>query len=1265
MRKTLSVASLTLFSLASIASAQTVNLSQTTVTLSATVGSTTKVVSQPINVTSTSGSTVSYNVSPNIYWLSVATTANSTPQPALSFQTTPGSFVIFADPTGLPAGQNNGIVTVLSGGISTNITVNFFISTIGVSPQPPVTFTYVQGSGSLPQPVNLQLTGSATQYSTQIQNSSNCGWLALLPPTGGSVPGFITVTTNASQLAALTPNNYSCSFTITPANSPTTPLTIQVNLTVAATPTVTVTPSAINMNFQNGTAVYPSQLLTLTSNGISSVAYALSAVSTDPGYSGALWFSLSKSSGTLIPAGSQNSNNNTDTVTVQYNSAVSLAAGTYHGQITVTANNTSQNIPVTLLVSNSPLLNVSPSTVSFTAELGGSAPAPATVQVTATSGTPAINVTTSNNTPWLLYSVGSTTASGTPVTISVNPAGLTLGTYKGTLSISGSTTSNNPQTVAVTLTVANDPLISTNVSTSSPLIFAYQTSGAIPPVQTITVNSTTGATLNYAATAANTTASGCANWITLSGNTTSSTTGSFTVSANPSGVSASTTGPACTGTITITATNPSTGAAAPNSPYVIPVNLYVTSTPLLVLTPFAAPAFTAQVGLSNSAVSQNCTTNGSTLCNLTLTSTSSTDLLTITVSTSTSDGSTWLYAVPTNATIPLNGSVALTIGLVFIPQTAGSYSGVVKITATAADGAAVLDSPLNIPVTLQVTAGAPTANPTSLSFTQTLGGTAPPTQTISVGSSTGTSLNFTASATSSTSSPWLSVTPTSGTTPGTVTVTANGSNLQASTTPYTGQITIAAAGSANVVNVPVTLTVNAGTIAATPTSLTFTQAAGGSAPTAQSISVTGTPGTLSFTTSVATTSGGNNWLAATPASGSTPGSVSVTASAGNLGVGQYNGTVTITSTGATGSPISIPVTLNVVAPQTISVSPTTLNFSAIVGQPSPSAQTASVTSSGSGTPFSATAAAANNGTWLSVSPTSGVTPAQLTVTVASQSLAAGNYSGTITITSPNSANPVTLTVNLTVASIPTPVIAAVKNAASYAVGGVAPGENIVIGGTGIGPATLTGLVVNGNGTIATTVANTQILFDGIPAPIIYVSATQSSVMVPYEIAGRATTNMTVVYQGVPSVAVPYNVLSVLPGIYTQNASGTGPGSILNQNYSVNGPGNPAAVGSVVAVYMTGEGVTNPASPTGGVAPGNGTGLNKPVVAVTATVAGIPATVNYYGSAPDEVYGVMQVNLTIPPGVPAGAQPVVISVGGIQTQTGVTVSVASSGTAEEQ
>jgi len=1246
LKKVLYAAFLTVFSLASIASAQTLSFSPTSVSLSAMVGTTTAAVAT-VSVTASSG-TLTYTASNNtsVPWLSFGPASSTTPtNPATQFisGTTPSSFVVFASPANLTAGTYTATFLLSANGVNTNVPVSFVVSSIGISPLSPVNLSYQLGSGSFPGSP-LQVLGPSTTYTTQIQNASNCAWLFV--PSSGPVPGSLTVATNPSAVIGLTPNTYSCSFTITPANgSPA--ITVVVNLTVSASPTVTVSPSTIFLNYQTGTTVYPSQTLTLTSNSTAALSYTITGAATDTGV--ADWISLSKAGGTLTPPG------NMDTVTVQYNSGVTLAAGTYHGQITVTANNAQQNIPVQLLVSNSPLLNVAPSTLTFTAELNGTAPAPQTVTATATSGSPAIstNVSTSTGGSWLFAQVGATTASGTPITVSVNTSGLTLGTYTGTVSVYGSTTANNPQTVGVTLTIANDALISTNVSTTTPLLFAYQTgvSNAPSPTQTVSVSSSNGTALNYSAVFNNTTTSGCSNWLTLSGATSGSTTGSFTTTANPVGVSAPSSGPACTGNITITATNATTGSAAPNSPYVIPVSFYVSADPLLSVTPDSAPAFSAQVGQTNSITFQNCSSSVTTNCSLALTNTSPTAPVNITISTSTTDGTDWFYAVTPSSTIAGNGSQPLTIGLVFIPSTPGTYSGAIKITATTASGS-VLDSPVTIPVTLQVTAGTLTPSPALLSFTQTLGGGAPPTQTITVSSSTGTALTFSASATSSSTAPWLSVTPTSGTTPTTLTVTANGSSLNPSATPYTGEITLTAPGAAPV-NVPVTLTVNGGTISATPTTLTFTQAAGGSAPAAQTISVSGTPASLSFAASAATTTGGN-WLTVSPASSTTPGTVSVTVSAGTLAVGTYNGTVTITSTGATGSPISIPVTLNVVTAQTLTVSPATLTFAAITGQPSPSAQTASVSSSSSGTAFTATATTASGGTWLTVTPASGVTPAQLTVSVSTQTLVAGNYTGTITVNSPNAVAPATLTVNLTVATIPTPVIAAVKNAASYAVGGVAPGENIVIGGTGIGPATLTGLVLNANGTIATTVANTQILFDGIPAPIVYVSATQSSVMVPYEIAGRTTTNLTVVYEGVSSLAVPYNVLSVQPGVYTQNASGTGPGSILNPNYSVNGPSNPATAGSVVAVYMTGEGVTSPASTTGGVAAAGCT--NKPVAAVTATVGGSPATVNYYGCAPDEIYGVMQVNVTIPASLPSGAQPVVITVGGAQTQTGVTVSV---------
>jgi uncharacterized protein (TIGR03437 family) len=235
------------------------------------------------------------------------------------------------------------------------------------------------------------------------------------------------------------------------------------------------------------------------------------------------------------------------------------------------------------------------------------------------------------------------------------------------------------------------------------------------------------------------------------------------------------------------------------------------------------------------------------------------------------------------------------------------------------------------------------------------------------------------------------------------------------------------------------------------------------------------------------------------------------------------------------------------------------------------------------------------------------------------------------------------------------MITSVSNAASYVSGAVSPGENIVIFGSGIGPATLT-LGTLSNNAFTTTVGNTQVFFDNIPAPIIYARTDQTSVMVPYGVAGRTTTNIRIVYTGVQSDAIPYNVVAAAPGIYTANSSGTGQGAILNQNFSVNSSANPAAKGSVVTIYLTGEGTTSPAGVDGRIAPADGSGLFKPLLPVTATIGGENVTVEYYGTAPGIVYGVMQVNLRIPANAASGNLPVVVRVGVNGTQPNVTVAV---------
>lgn len=219
--------------------------------------------------------------------------------------------------------------------------------------------------------------------------------------------------------------------------------------------------------------------------------------------------------------------------------------------------------------------------------------------------------------------------------------------------------------------------------------------------------------------------------------------------------------------------------------------------------------------------------------------------------------------------------------------------------------------------------------------------------------------------------------------------------------------------------------------------------------------------------------------------------------------------------------------------------------------------------------------AGNN--WLIVSPGSATTPASLVVSVNPAGLAAGAYDGVITLTAGGAVNsPLAVSVRLVVTAAPVaPFVQSVVNAASFLPTSVSPGQIITLFGAGIGPASAVGLRLTSSGLVDTNIGDTRVLFDGIAAPMIYASNRQVSAIVPYGVAGRFNTRMELEYQGVRSNVIELRVVDAAPGIFTIDASGAGQGAILNQNFSVNAPSNPAARGSTVMIYATGEGQTNP------------------------------------------------------------------------------------------
>lgn len=236
---------------------------------------------------------------------------------------------------------------------------------------------------------------------------------------------------------------------------------------------------------------------------------------------------------------------------------------------------------------------------------------------------------------------------------------------------------------------------------------------------------------------------------------------------------------------------------------------------------------------------------------------------------------------------------------------------------------------------------------------------------------------------------------------------------------------------------------------------------------------------------------------------------------------------------------------------------------------------------------------------------------------------------------------------------PAPAIAngGIVNSASYAAGPVAPGQIVTLFGTNLAPGTAGARLDQGR--IATENSGVRVLFDGVPAPILSLTAGQVSVIVPYAAAGRTTSSVVVEVAGRASPAVAVAVTSAAPALFTANATGRGPGAILNQDNTLNTATNPAARGGVVVLYGTGEGQTSPAGIDGKltVAP-----LPRPVLPVTATIGGVPADVLYAGGAPGQVAGLWQVNVQVPAALAPGPHPVVVRVGGVASQDGVTVAV---------
>ena len=496
--------------------------------------------------------------------------------------------------------------------------------------------------------------------------------------------------------------------------------------------------------------------------------------------------------------------------------------------------------------------------------------------------------------------------------------------------------------------------------------------------------------------------------------------------------------------------------------------------------------------------------------------------------------------------------------------------------------------------------------------------------------------------------PWLTVSPLSGLLPLSPKVLVNPTSLVVGT--YSGTVTVATSGTgAQTVAVPVTLTVKAGpsSLLASSTAVAVSYTRGDATPSPVTISLSSSGAALSYSASVA----GGTWLSLSPKSGlafpAFPASLTLTVNPAGLVPGPYKATVTIAAPQASNKSQTIAVNLT--------VGPGTPAITAIwPAQVSEGSASTTVTLTGSN--FYSGSVVKVGTTTL----TSAVLGENAATAVIPAELLASPGAVPLVVSNPGTGGGDSAAAGLLVVAS-APVVAAVLNGASFVDGAVAPGQMVTIFGTRLGPETLTLFDPPAPGsTIATSLGGTTVFFDATPAPLIFTSAKQLAVMVPYNVAGKSTVPVAVSYNGATSPVILKAVAASAPGLFSAAGTGTGQLAAFNVDettgaFALNSETATAVKGGLVVLYATGEGVTIPVSRDGQIVT---TPTPSPNPTSSLQIGGVNATILYAGGVSGLVSGIIQINARIPAAgfTASKTTPVVLTVNGVASPTGATIGI---------
>ena len=226
-----------------------------------------------------------------------------------------------------------------------------------------------------------------------------------------------------------------------------------------------------------------------------------------------------------------------------------------------------------------------------------------------------------------------------------------------------------------------------------------------------------------------------------------------------------------------------------------------------------------------------------------------------------------------------------------------------------------------------------------------------------------------------------------------------------------------------------------------------------------------------------------------------------------------------------------------------------------------------------------------------------------------------------------------------------PSLTGVLNGASLLPGPVAPGEVVTLISSGIGA--IPAAIPNS--------AGSSVAVDGTPVHVLYAGSGQINLVIPDDVSGKTTAQLQVANAGGMIASLPLSIVPTAPGVFTRDGIGFGPGAILNDDSTVNSWSNPASRSSVVRVLATGAGQMGPPVADRFVA---GDILPQPsALPVSVQVGGLDSEVLGVRTLPELMAGVLDVTFRVPAEVaPGSSVPVVLKVGEVSSQAGVTLAV---------